>query len=189
MNNTSSESGEGLEGPHLPTSDELKQWTFYMRDATGQRGNWDKTLQEIHSFDTVKGFWELLYHMAKPSQIKQNPRTKEAKNISIFRKGISPRWEDPANSNGGRFEMNINADKLGSSVEIDKLWEDLILLMIGENFGELNEKIHGVDLAIRRREYRLSLWVGECDKQAKSLMIEKIKSISDVEIRFENHTW
>lgn len=46
-------------------------------------------------------------------------------------------WEDEANKNGGRWVIRMNK---GFS---NKLWEDLILAMIGEQF-ECENEINGI---------------------------------------------
>jgi translation initiation factor 4E len=51
-------------------------------------------------------------------------------------------WEDEANKFGGRWVIRINK---GYS---NKLWEDLILAMIGEQF-EVDNEINGIVITIR----------------------------------------
>jgi translation initiation factor 4E len=51
-------------------------------------------------------------------------------------------WEDEANKNGGRWTLRV------SKGYANKLWEDLILAMIGEQFYLENE-INGIVLSIR----------------------------------------
>ena len=51
-------------------------------------------------------------------------------------------WEDEANKNGGRWTLRV------SKGYANKLWEDLILAMIGEQFSLENE-INGIVLSIR----------------------------------------
>jgi Eukaryotic initiation factor 4E len=50
--------------------------------------------------------------------------------IALFRDEIEPKWEDPKNANGGRFEFMtepIDAESL------DILWETFILHLISYN--------------------------------------------------------
>lgn len=56
--------------------------------------------------------------------------------------GVKPMWEDEANKNGGRWVIRVNK---GFS---NKLWEDLILAMIGEQF-ECENEIHGIVISLR----------------------------------------
>jgi translation initiation factor 4E len=60
-------------------------------------------------------------------------------------------WEDEANKNGGRWTLRV------SKGYANKLWEDLILAMIGEQFADENE-INGVVLSIRAQGDQISIW-------------------------------
>jgi translation initiation factor 4E len=51
-------------------------------------------------------------------------------------------WEDEANKNGGRWVIRINKGYA------NKIWEDLILAMIGEQF-ELENEINGIVMSIK----------------------------------------
>lgn len=45
-----------------------------------------------------------------------------------FVEGVKPMWEDEANKKGGRWVLKINKEFS------DRIWEDLILGFIGEQF-------------------------------------------------------
>ena len=60
-------------------------------------------------------------------------------------------WEDEANKNGGRWTLRV------SKGYANKLWEDLILAMIGEQFADENE-INGIVLSIRAQGDQISIW-------------------------------
>jgi translation initiation factor 4E len=60
-------------------------------------------------------------------------------------------WEDEANKDGGRWTLRV------SKGYANKLWEDLILAMIGEQFADENE-INGVVLSIRAQGDQISIW-------------------------------
>ena len=60
-------------------------------------------------------------------------------------------WEDEANKNGGRWQIRVNK---GFS---NRLWEDLVLAMIGEQFYPENE-IHGIVISIRSNGDVISIW-------------------------------
>lgn len=61
-----------------------------------------------------------------------------------FVEGIKPMWEDEANKNGGRWTLRVSKG-FGN-----KLWEDLILAMIGEQFSDEDE-ICGIVISIRQQ--------------------------------------
>ena len=47
----------------------------------------------------------------------------------LFREGILPAWEDPANANGGKWILRF---KKGLA---SRMWEDTLLAVIGDHFG------------------------------------------------------
>ena len=55
----------------------------------------------------------------------------------MFRKGIRPEWEDPSFVNGGRFLFKHH--RKNHPEMVNKLWEDLVLAFIGEQFTYRNE--------------------------------------------------
>jgi hypothetical protein len=62
-------------------------------------------------------------------------------NYIIMRKGIQPLWEDPKNSNGGTFTINIDHSK-GFN-----LWMQLFICMIGETFCAEMDNINGMTVS------------------------------------------
>ncbi|KAG8876461.1 hypothetical protein FRB97_004151 [Tulasnella sp. 331] len=62
-----------------------------------------------------------------------------------------PVWEDPLNQNGGKWII-----RLRKSIA-DRLWEDLVLAVIGDQF-DIDDGICGVVLSVRGAEDILSVW-------------------------------
>lgn len=60
-------------------------------------------------------------------------------------------WEDEANKLGGRWVIRVNK---GFS---NKLWEDLTLAMIGEQF-ELENEIHGIVIVLKPNGDTIAVW-------------------------------
>jgi translation initiation factor 4E len=53
--------------------------------------------------------------------------------LMLFRDGIKPNWEDPVNSQGGSFILEINmSDK--PNHKIDDLWKTVVYSLIGNCF-------------------------------------------------------
>jgi translation initiation factor 4E len=62
-----------------------------------------------------------------------------------------PVWEDPLNISGGKWILRLRKGVA------DRLWEDLVLGVIGEQFDEEDE-ICGCVLSVRSQEDILSVW-------------------------------
>merc|ERR1719367_1860329 len=70
-------------------------WTlWYFKRMTN---NWEQDQREIASFQSVEDFWAVINHIKEPSLLVNGC------DYSVFRTGIKPMWEDPANRNGGRW--------------------------------------------------------------------------------------
>lgn len=120
------------------------QWTLWYYDNEKNK-SWESCQHQIANFDTVEDFWSLFNHIKPPSEIKPG------NDYSLFKNGIRPMWEDDTNKNGGRWLINLN--KFRNS-EVDRLWLDVILCLIGEGF-DYSEDICGVVVNIRPRGHKI----------------------------------
>ncbi len=92
-------------------------------------------------------------------------------------------WEDEANKVGGRWVIRLNK---GYS---NKLWEDLILAMIGEQFDAENE-INGIVITIRPNGDTISIWNRNGKDQVvvdriKHDLIRLLNLPEDIKIEYE----
>ena len=88
----------------MPTpTQEFDIWLFRREQTTkvvkGSQ-NYEDMLEHIGTFDTVERFWSLYSHIKRPSDLP-------SVNLSVFRKGIKPLWEDEANKKGGKFGIRV----------------------------------------------------------------------------------
>lgn len=120
------------------------QWTLWYYDCEKSKA-WELCQHKIANFDTVEDFWSLFNHIKPPSEIKHS------NDYSLFKNGIRPMWEDDINKHGGRWLINLN--KFRNS-ELDRLWLDVILCLIGEGF-DYSEDICGVVVNVRARGHKL----------------------------------
>ena len=111
----------------------------------------------IQCLEQVEQFWSLYTHLNPPSAL--TPTT----DYLLFHSGVRrPVWEDPLNLSGGKWIIRL---KKGVS---DRLWEDLLLAVLGEQFDDLqppaNEELDewpgicGCTISIRPNEDIISVW-------------------------------
>uniref|UniRef100_A0A915PWY7 Transmembrane 9 superfamily member n=1 Tax=Setaria digitata TaxID=48799 RepID=A0A915PWY7_9BILA len=103
-------------------------------------------VQPVASFNSVEQFWNTYYITEKVD-------------FHMFKEGIKPVWEDDANRKGGKWILRL---KKGFS---SRIWENLILAMIGEQFL-VGEEICGAVCSIRNQEDIVSLWNRTADNLA-----------------------
>jgi hypothetical protein len=112
---------------------------------------------------TIEDFWRAFNNIPKPSQLFYDGKTKKkfanrtVEAFSLFKKNIKPEWEDPAN----RFGAEWQCRKMMPLQQLDELWRDLALGMIGETIDPLDDICGArvVDKSVGTRQlFRLELW-------------------------------
>ena len=91
-------------------------------------------------------------------------------NYHIFKKGIAPKWEDPANAHGGRWiYTNPNKQK---QAKLNELWLHAVLAIIGEVL-EVDDgpdgEVCGISLNIRKKEDRLCVWTRNAKDKERTI--------------------
>lgn len=136
------------------------KWTlWYYLPGSGK--DWEACQHLIHMVTTVEDFWSFYDHLLQPSELR------DGVDYSFFKNGIRPMWEAPQNVKGGRLTI-INTSK-NKNVDVNEIWMDLLLYLIGEYF-EYSEDICGMVLNVRNYGYKIAIWTTHQDK-------ERLKSI------------
>ena len=148
-------------------------------------------MREICEFSTVEDFWKYWIYFPRPSEIFWDGHTRkeiEGRTIeafSIFKKGIKPEWEDPANRSGGE----LTCRKTLSADVVDVYWENMVMALIGEMLdegGEIcgcrvvdknNKKSHS------RTIFKLELWLRSSNEDvANQLKVKLIDALSEGDV-------
>lgn len=147
-----------------------EEWTLWHTDGVVATKDWKKALQKVHDFGTVEDFWRLWNFIKGPKQLTQNS------SFSVFRKGVRPEWEDAACAKGGT--ITYIADQ---SVDrhLTLIWRDLVLSMIGEQFGDCGSSIAGAYISNKRRQFRFQLWTKVSDESVVQKLGSAMRRIVD----------
>eukprot|EP00931_Biecheleriopsis_adriatica_P007768 TRINITY_DN109019_c0_g1_i1.p1 TRINITY_DN109019_c0_g1~~TRINITY_DN109019_c0_g1_i1.p1 ORF type:complete len:238 (+),score=45.09 TRINITY_DN109019_c0_g1_i1:248-961(+) len=127
------------------------QWAFWEQPSTGTY-----SLNKICVFSTAQEFWSIWNGVPQPSELLENKRFARTgangqpvfiEALMLFREGIKPEWEDPANAQGGHFQLVVKPGGAGSGGggQVDEYWNNLVLGMIGETM-EQGHHITGIRL-------------------------------------------
>ena len=123
--------------------------------------------------------------MIRPNDIKTTT------DYHLFKHGVSPTWEDPVNKNGGKWMVRL---KKGLS---SRLWEELVLAIIGKDSPHLVEPIRilklyflfvgeqfdvgheicGAVISVRHSEDIISVWNKTADNNEATTKIRSLKHI------------
>lgn len=130
-----------------PTTHPLKRdWTVYFvhRPPGSKVIEYEKEIKRVASFGSTESFWPIYAHLASPSALP--PVT----DLLLFASRIRrPVWEELPN--GGKWVLRLRKGVA------DRLWEDAILALIGDQFDE-EDGIVGMVLSSRSQEDILSVW-------------------------------
>ncbi|KAH7728292.1 eukaryotic translation initiation factor 4E type 3 [Aphelenchoides avenae] len=134
-----------------PTSSEHPlEFTYIFSYFVRPQGKFDPEdyalfVQPVAAFSSVEQFWNTYKYIKRPCDLT------EKVDFHMFKKGIRPVWEDAANCKGGKWILRL---KKGLA---SRIWENLLLAMIGEQFL-VGEEICGAVCSIRSTEDIISLW-------------------------------
>ncbi|KAL3119044.1 hypothetical protein niasHT_003827 [Heterodera trifolii] len=102
-------------------------------------------VQPVSKISSVEQFWQVYRFIKRPSDLA------EKVDFHLFKEGVKPVWEDPSNRNGGKWILRL---KKGLS---SRIWENLLLAMIGEQFL-VGDEVVGAVCSVRNQEDIVSLW-------------------------------
>ena len=126
------------------------------------------------SFDSVEGFFGIYDHLVKPHSLTSETHVTD---YHLFREGISPTWEDSKNRNGGKWIVRLRKVEGLASL----YWEDLIMALVGEQFGDVGVQVCGVVVSVRQHEDILSVWTQDSkDDDAIAKIRDAIKTNLDL---------
>ena len=147
---TSIVSKESRAGESTVLSHSLRyNWVFWFRPPISKANgyiDYEKTLHPIARCESVEEFFVVYQHLKRPSSLPL------VSDYHLFKQGIRPIWEDEENKKGGKWIVRL---KKGV---VDRYWEDLLLCIIGDQFGEASEEVCGAVLSVRNGEDIISIW-------------------------------
>ncbi|CAD6572973.1 MAG: hypothetical protein TREMPRED_000698 [Tremellales sp. Tagirdzhanova-0007] len=110
-------------------------------------GDYEKSLVTIGKFDTIEGFARHLNNIRLPSQLAHNS------NYHLFKDGILPMWEDPANAEGGKWVVLFRS----SAPLLDASWANLTMALVGEVLDPYDQ-VCGIVVSSRPKVDRIQVW-------------------------------
>jgi len=129
-----------------PLQNKWALW-FFKNDKSK---SWAANLRLVTRFQFVEDFWSIYNHIQVPSKLGVGC------DYSLFKDGIEPMWEDEQNRMGGRWLVNLT--KQQRTAELDRLWLETLLCLIGEAFGDHSDDVNGAVVNVRPKGDKLGLW-------------------------------
>ncbi len=144
---TTTSSGSAPQAHQLRNS-----WVFWFRPPISKANGYieyEKTLHPMAGCETAEEFFAVYQYLKRPSALPL------VSDYHLFKKGIRPIWDDDENKRGGKWIVRL---KKGVA---DRYWEDLLLALIGDQFGDAGEEVCGAVLSVRNGDDILSIWIRE----------------------------
>lgn len=127
-------------------------------------------IKKFAEFTTVEDFFKYYVYLKSASEIERNT------DISLFKQGYKPLWENCPNS-GILF---VRYKKNEECYDLDLKWEKLLFALIGEQFED--NSILGCTLSIRGRETIMEVWFTyNKNETLKNLLVLKMTTLVDLD--------
>ncbi|KAG1731111.1 translation initiation factor eIF 4e-like domain-containing protein [Suillus paluster] len=120
--------------------------------APPETEDYEAGLTVIGEFNTVESFCRYFNWLKPPSKLERNS------NYHIFKSGIKPMWEDPANSKGGKWVLTMK----NNPALLDRCWTWLAMALVGEELEE-GDEICGAVVSLRSKVDRIQVWTRSKD--------------------------
>jgi translation initiation factor 4E len=156
-------------------------WSFWFRPPLPKGMgymDYEKTLHGIATFNTAEDFFTVYSHLKRPSTLPP------VSDYHLFKDGIRPIWEDDENKKGGKWVVRM---KKGVA---DRYWEDLLLALLGDQFGDWSDEVCGAVLSVRNGEDTLSIWLrteGPHTLKIRDAMKHILNFPSNTKIEWKSH--
>lgn len=125
----------------VPEHPLCQPWVLWEHKQLEKAEDWSNSIRKVCEFSTVEEFWKYWSFIPKPSEIffdGQSRKEVEGRTIeafSLFKKGIRPEWEDPANKSGSE----LSCRKMLPVDILDLYWENMACGLIGETVDDGDE--------------------------------------------------
>lgn len=145
-------------------------WQLWEQVVVEGKEKYTDATRKVTKFNTVQEFWSIWNGLPQPSELLEQKRIMRDQAsgqavaidaIMIFKEGIAPEWEHPANANGGHFQIQLKPQVGGG--QIDEYWNNVVIAMVGGTL-EPSEMITGIRLVDKlsgpkvQNAIRIELW-------------------------------
>lgn len=152
-------------------------WNFFFFKMDKQK-QWIDNMHKVCSVDSIESFWGIMHHLRSVSDLQYGC------DYYFFRKNIEPMWESPMNKNGGIWVISSHKSKRNS--ELNLLWIEVLMFLIGETMGEDSDQICGASINMRGNYDKISVWTTDSTNNEVNTRIGmELKSILKLDHQIE----
>jgi translation initiation factor 4E len=148
-------------------------WAHYPQDSDWSLSSYIK-IYEFGYLEEVIAVMDIL-----PESVVKNCM------LFIMREGVSPMWEDPANSKGGGFSYKV------TNKFVAQTWKELAFALVGECITgnkDLLKTVNGITISPKKNFCIIKIWVSNMNfKSQPGLILNDIKQINIKDCEFRPH--
>eukprot|EP00123_Amoebidium_parasiticum_P013874 comp22201_c0_seq1/m.32648 comp22201_c0_seq1/g.32648 ORF comp22201_c0_seq1/g.32648 comp22201_c0_seq1/m.32648 type:complete len:205 (-) comp22201_c0_seq1:263-877(-) len=133
------------------------KWTLWYDNPNRKTNSqsWSLYLKKVTDFDTVEDFWAVWKSIVPALKLVAGS------NYHLFKYGIQPMWEDPANEAGGKWQIISHRNQREEKLE--GFWFNTALAVVGETMDD-DGQVTGCVVSIRRVQDKLAVWTRYADR-------------------------
>lgn len=138
------------------------------------------------NLDSYKPIMKEIQNIEQVKELNVQIEDGEIKNCMLFvmRNGITPRWEDVKNRNGGCFSYKIH------NKFVTKVWRELFTEVCKETYcldKKLSKHVNGITISPKKNFCIIKIWFDCVDYQNPNIF-KKIPDITTDGCLFKEHT-
>jgi translation initiation factor 4E len=148
-------------------------WVLWEKPIQGHASDHDYTASTrvLSRISNVEEFWKYWLCVPQPSELLEgkhfvreigaNGEMAQIDTLMLFREGIRPEWEDPANATGGHYQFMFRPSNIQPG-QLDEYWNNIAMGIMGGTI-EPNDLITGIRLldkstATKSACIRIEVW-------------------------------
>lgn len=155
------------------------KWVFWhYRRSKRTTKTWMDCQKVLAEIEALENFWKFFVQLRNPSMVKIN------QDYALFKQGIKPMWEDPANVKGGQWIFVIQKSHQNYRSLVDHVWNEIVLALVCSIFKpSIMDLVCGIVFSMRISCFtKISVWVSNY-KAVKEILVlgHELKRITNFE--------
>ena len=154
-------------------------WVFWhYRRSKRTNKTWMDCQRILAELESLESFWHFFKQLQNPSVAKIN------QDYALFKRGIAPMWEDPANVNGGQWIFVIQKSHENYRALVDNVWNEIVMALICTIFKPaVMDQVCGVVFSMRISCFtKISVWVRDYTTVKELLVLgHELKRLTNFE--------
>jgi translation initiation factor 4E len=116
-------------------------WEKPVQNHSNDHDHYSTAMRVLSRMSNVEEFWKYWLCVPQPSELLEGKHfVREVANtdgelshidtLMLFREGIRPEWEDPANATGGHFQYMFKVNSIPPA-QLDEYWNNIVIGIVG----------------------------------------------------------